>query len=213
MERIEILFAEFGGKFQPDCQNVLEYFLEADINVYDESDCKSMFDRNSPYWGKYMNDYWKVRKLLESEADVAISLDADMKIVSNDVVVLAALTEKFGLCLPANPRLTVRKDTLIGSHSDGKLDETKGLGYAVNMSPIAFDTSNSDARKVLDTFCRLMLKNPVRGPLNMWRAIWGQGFFPCLLPPQWCVCGEDIGVDDPIILHIGHEKVRKHYGV
>jgi hypothetical protein len=58
-----------------------------------------------------------------------------------------------------------------------------------------------------------MEKNPVRGPVNMWRAVYQAGFFPCLLPSQWCVCAEDVGIEEPVILHIGHEKVRDYYGI
>jgi hypothetical protein len=213
MKKIEILFAEFGGEFKPDIDNVKKYFPEAEVNVYGSSQCRDFFEQNTPYWGHYMNDYWKVAKLLESDADIAISLDADVKIVDERVFVLPMLAEKFGLCLPANPRKLVKIDTEIGSHSDKRLDETLGLGYAFNMTPIALDTHNSDAREILQDFCDIMIKNPVRGPLAMWRAVWKNGLFPCLLPPQWCVCAEDKGIGEEIILHKGHKVVREHYGI
>lgn len=211
MEKVEIVFAEFGGKFEPNVPNIRQFFPDAEINIFRDKDVESPFDIRSAYWGNYMNDYWKVRKLLESKADIAISFDADIKIVSDKVKAIIPLVKKFGLCLPANPRKLVAIDTLIGSHSDKVLDETEGMGYAFNMTPIALYLGNTNAVETLRKYCLLMEQNPVRGPLAMWRAVYHTGAFPCLLPPQWCVCGEDAGIGDEIILHIGHQKVREHY--
>jgi len=210
---IDIIFAEFGGKFTPDIDNISAYFPESNIKVYTEKDCENMFDKRSPYWGFHMNDLWKVAMLLRSKADVAIALDADVKIVDKRVSVLPLLAKKFGVCLPANPRQLVKVDTEIGSHSDKQLDETLGMAHAFNMTPIALDTSNDKARQMLEEYCKIIVANPVRGPLAMWRAVWKTGFYPCLLPVQWCVCAEDVGCGNEVILHYGHSDVRKHYGI
>jgi len=211
MKKIEILFAEFNGKFQPDIGNVKNYFPEAEVNVYTESDCNPLFEEDSQFYGYYMNDYWKVEKLLPSEADVAISLDADMKIVSDNVRAIIPLVEKFGVCLPASSRGLVKIDTEIGSHSDKQLDETLGMGQVMNMTPICFDTKNVRARRLLEEYCQIMIANPVRGPLAMWRAVYKTGIAPYLLPHQWCVCVEDVGIGNEIILHLGHTKVKDYY--
>lgn len=211
---VEIVFAEFGSpKFTPNIKNVKAHFPEAEIKIITDVDVTGPFIKTEDHWGHKMNDYWKVKKLIESEAEIAMSMDADMKIVSEFSRAILPLAKRFGLCLPANPRKLVKIDTEIGSHSDGQLDETLGMGYAVNMSPIIVDKSNWRAVYTLETFCRLMEINPVRGPLAMWRACYQTGFFPCLLPPQWCVCAEDVGIGSEIMLHIGHQKVREHYGV
>jgi len=210
--KIQVVFAEFGSPaFVPDIANVKAVFPEAKIDIFTEKDCRGPFSKGIDHWGNKMNDYWKVKKLIESDADIAISLDADMKIVNNSARAIIPLVKKFGLCVPANPRKLVKIDTLIGSHSDKQLDETLGMGYAMNMTPIAVDKSNGRAVQVLNTFCRMMNDNPVRGPLSMWRACYEVGFFPCLLPPQWCVCAEDVGMGNEIMLHIGHQKVWEHY--
>ena len=211
-DNVQILFAEFESGNSPDIKNIKSYFPSAEISIYTEKNLLNYpYKKNDVRWGNRMNDYWKVKKLLDSKADVAISFDADMKIVSNNVKTIIPLVKKFGVCLPVNPRKLVKVDTEIGADSDYMLDDTFGMGYAVNMSPIAFDTHNNLARKLLSKYCELMLSNPVRGPLAMWRAIYTTGIMPCLLPPQWCVCAEDVGIGNEIILHIGHEKVRKHY--
>ena len=212
--KVEILFAEFGGKFKPNIENVKEYFPDAEINAYGPEQCHDMFEgHHDAHWGNYMNDYWKVRKLLESEADIAISFDADTKIISDNVKAIIPLVNRFGLCLPVNPRRLVKIDTEIGSHSDKRLDVTLGMGHAFNMTPIAFNTRDNISRATLTAYCEMMLGNPVRGPLNMWRAVFLSGVFPCLLPAQWCVCAEDVGIGNEVILHVGHEEVRRHYHV
>jgi len=47
----------------------------------------------------------------------------------------------------------------------------------------------------------------------MWRAVYQTEVAPYILPPQWCVCAENVGIGNEIILHIGHDKVREFYGV
>jgi hypothetical protein len=56
-----------------------------------------------------------------------------------------------------------------------------------------------------------MLSHPTRGPLAWWQAMWDFDYAPLILPPQWCVCERHIGVGDEIILHEGHESVKRHY--
>jgi hypothetical protein len=211
MNSIEVIFAEFNGKFQPNIGNIRAYFPDSTINLVESPPNSPKFDKSSPYWGYYMNDYWKVKKLLNSNADIAIAFDADMKIVSENVKAIIPLVKKFGLCLPASSRGLVKIDTEIGSHSDGVLDETLGMGQVMNMTPIAFHTENSVMRNLLEEYCAIMVRNPVRGPLNMWRAVYKTGIIPYLLPHQWCVCAEDVGIGSEIILHVGHKKVRDYY--
>lgn len=208
---VDIIFAEFGGRFAPPIKNIEKYFPQSNVNILTEQQCPDIFGKGRPHWGNFMNDYYKVKGLLDSKADIAICFDADIKIVSDNVKAIFPLVKRFGLCLPANPRKLVKIDTEIGSHSDNQLDETLGMAYAFNMTPIAFNTKDNFARMALETYCNFMKSNPVRGPLNMWRAIYSSYFYPCLLPPQWCVCAEDIGIGNEIILHIGHEKVKDFY--
>jgi hypothetical protein len=207
---LEIVLAEFNGQFKPNIENIKKYFPEAEVNVYSNG-FDGPFKKGDERYGNRMNDYWKVRLLLSSKADIAISLDADVLIVSDKVRAITPLVNKFGLCLPANPRKLVYVDTMIGADSDRQLDDTEGMGYAMNMTPIAFNTKNLQARRVLEAYIKIMETNPVRGPLAMWRAVYQTGFYPCILPPQWCVCKSDVNVDNAIIAHIGHDIVRARY--
>ncbi|OFX13199.1 MAG: hypothetical protein A2Z18_11055 [Armatimonadetes bacterium RBG_16_58_9] len=207
--KVELILAEFGRPL-PDIGNLQAAFPGAAVRVITDGDVPVLF--SGPRAGHRMNDYWKVHRLLESQADTAIAFDGDMRIVSaDDARVLPGLAQRFGLCLPINPRYMVRVDTLVGVDSDGQLDETRGTGHAVNCTPIAFSTHHERARECVEEYCRIMVSNPARGPLAWWRSFWKTGFSPCLLPPQWCVCQEHIGVGNEIVLHVGHERVRTHY--
>lgn len=211
---IEIIFAEFGPRaLKPDLAMVREYFPEAKITVFDDNNTRPVFDQTHPRYGWRMHDYYVLEGLTQSHADITISLDADMKIVSKDVRMIIQLTKNFGLCLPCNPRMTVRKDTLIGTDSDGIIDASGGVGYSFNSAIMAVTKHNANAVSTLFSAQMIMLTKPGRLPLALWRAVWAARFYPCLLPPQWCVCEGQEGCGEEIILHVGHEKVRRFYDV
>jgi hypothetical protein len=207
--KLAIILAEFG-KPAPDTSQFRRFFPEAEIQFFNEFDVMNLYPPHERH-GYRMNDYWKVKKLLTSGADIAISFDADMRIVSDDVKTLPLFAENFGLCLPANPRHLVRVDTLVGADGDRILDETNGTGYAYNCTPIALNLHHDTAVECAEEYCRQMIFRPVRGPLAWWRAAWETGFAPYLLPPQWCVCEKDIDCGNEIILHEGHDSVKQHY--
>jgi hypothetical protein len=224
VELILAQFAAFASQVQPSLDSFKKHFPEASVTLYTDGDqiaveridsikrVRPPFAENHERYAWRSNDFYKVTGLLESQADIAIAVDCDMLFVSSDARALIPLTQRFGLCLPANPRLLVKTDTLIGTDSDGKLDDTLGCGFAFNATPIAFSRQHTAARKLLEQSRREMMSNPVRGPLALWRAAWTCGFAPYLLPFQWCVCHEHVGIGDEIILHMGHESVRIFYG-
>lgn len=211
--RLAIIFAEFGRP-APDVTQYRETWPEAEIQVFGDADLPRLPQFEGSRYGWRANDMWKVRKLLDAEsgADIAMCFDSDMRIVNReDARTLPLLAERFGLCLPINPRYRVSVDTMIGADSDGVMDETRGCGLSLNCSPIALNLRRSRACGVAERYCELMLTKPVRGPLNWWRACWDEGFSPCVLPPQFCVCEAHIGCGNEILIHEGHEKVRRYY--
>lgn len=236
---INLIMAEFGenrkncgggdlskfNRLDPALSSMLEFFPDLKLTIYTDfdmkvsfsnveiKDVKSIFDKKQQRYGNRCNDYYKVLGLLESKYEIAICIDSDMSIYSEHVESIIPLVKKFGICIPANPRLLVRVDGVGGADGNYNLneDETSGAGFAYNMSPISFYTKNERARELLNCYCDEMKTNPVRGPLAMWRAVWETGINPYVLPFQWCVCKEHVGIGNEIILHIGHEKVKKYY--
>jgi len=198
---VEVFLAEFGREPQ-NLDNLKKYF--DNIKVKTDND---LFD--GPRKGWRANDYWKVKMLLEAQ-DIGIAFDGDMHIVSDKVFQIIPLIRKFGICLPANPRYLVGVDADIGA--DGGTVQI-GTGYAYNCGIIALDTKNERAVTLVKKFLELMEKEPARGPLVWWKAVYATGIVPYLLPPQWCVCKENIGIGNEIILHCGHEEVKHHYNI
>ena len=217
---MELIFAEFG---KVDIDRTLEsfrkYFKGINVTLYTdtnyEQDGVEVIKVDPPFdgerYGNRCNDFYKVKGLLNSRDDWAVAVDADMRAVSPKVKSLEYLTDRFGLCLPANPRHMVGVDQERGADSDGETDAGLGCAHAVNMSPIAFNPRHKKAAEVLTRYCFEMLDHPRRGPLVMWRALRDRGFSPCLLPLQWCVCKENCGIGNELILHEGHPEVRKFY--
>lgn len=221
-EKVTLVFAQFGDRasvLEPSLSSFRRRFPEAAVILYSDQDARLPGIQTrvvgNPYGGPRAgnrgNDLYKVVGLLKVAEGVGIALDSDMEAVSDGVMSIVHMAEKFGLCVPCNPRRLVRVDNTMGADADGQFDESGGWGHAFNMSPVAFCSHNLLAMGVLQTYWHIMMSKPVRGPTAMWRACWERGFFPCLLPAQWCVCQEDCGVGNEIVLHVGHERVRNHY--
>lgn len=217
--KLAIVIAEYG-KPAPDVTQYRETWPEADIQVFSGFDLPRVpeLDPKHPRYGWRMNDYWKVRKMLDSGADLAMCFDGDMRIVDREAArTLPLLADTFGVCLPINPRYLVGVDGAVGADTnwapdaaDHRKDLTGGFGTSVNCSPIAL-ALDGYSWKLAEAYCAEMVLDPVRGPLAWWRAMWKTGIAPLILPPQWCVCERHIGVGGEIILHEGHASVKRHY--
>lgn len=212
--KVSLHFSEYKSDLRPDVAHWLHYFPGAAVHVLTEADMPEVqeIDPAHPRYGMRRRNLEQIRQMLRSTADVAIALDSDMRIVNDLARDLPGLAMKFGLCVPANPRELIQVDTERGVDSDGLFDGGRG-GMAVNYSPMAFATGNHGARQLLEAAEFAMLKRPTRGTLLIPHAEWRTGLHAYRLPRQWCVCQEDVNIASPIMLHTGHERVRKFFGV
>jgi len=219
--KIEIFFAEFG-QVDVDVYHFRKYFPEATFTLVSDRkvDHKDFdrrvyvvptFPKDDPRYGWRMNDLWQVESMFKSDADICLAFDADVRIVSDEIRTIIPLADKFGLCLPANPRMLIRHDASIGIDGGQIDDASKGNGFALNLGITALNMKCGQARYCAWTFCQEMRNRPARGPVAWWRAIWATGFNPYLLPFQWCVCADHIGIGNEIMLHVGHKAVRDFY--
>jgi hypothetical protein len=220
--KIDIIFAEFGV-VNVDVDHFRSYFPDARFILVTDAHSrieKGKFDQkytvNGPFgrqfrYGNRMNDLWQIEAMFRSDADVCLAFDSDVRIVSDDIKTIIPLVKKFGLCLPANPRMLVRHDATIGMDGGSVDDPSTGTGFALNCAITALDMHDGQARYCAWTFCQEMRLRPVRGPLAWWRAIWATGFNPYLLPFQWCVCSDHVGIGNEIMLHVGHKQVFDYY--
>lgn len=211
--KLAIILAEFNRP-APDVTQYRECWPDAEIIVRSGADLPPVpeLDITSPRYGWRMNDYWKVRLMLDSGADIAMCFDGDMRILDfNAARTLPYLCHTFGTCLPMNPRYTAQRDFEDGADVTGCADQTLWYGPSVNCSPIALNLRRPSSYGLAEAYCRQMLRAPVRGPVAWQRAMELCGTPPLILPPQWCVCERHIGIDSPIILHEGHDAVKRHY--
>lgn len=240
---VELVMSEFranrhnaGGallraddRLNPTLDTFLAVFPDAQVTVYTDSDlglpsrvrCIKVdppFSQSHERYGWRAHDYYQAFGLLQSTADVAVAMDADMKIVSPDFRAVAVLAMKFGLALPMNPRLLLRVDGTIGSDTTyrAETDETLGTTFAYNLTPMAFSPAHPQARAVLQSYLARLEANPGRGAVHLSAAAFEQGFSPCLLPATWCVCSPN-DYDSPhlwrhaIALHVGHADVEPRW--
>ena len=241
---LEFVFSEFGSRDQanqrwknplprldPTYSSVKQYFPEAKLILYtDRPEIKkdykdieikiidvkaSHFDKNNPRWGWHCCDYYQAFGLLNSTADIAISVDSDLMFTSNQVKSILPIIHKFGICVPTIERQLVKVDAIYTRGNDGDYhigeDKSQGNLLTYDLWWAGFNTKDSRARKYLEEFCRLMEINPKRAPLQMTRAAWNTGIYPYSMPQQWGVGSGYIGCKNEIILHVGHENVQDYY--
>jgi hypothetical protein len=211
--KIELIFAEFGERACPvDRKHFQTYFPDAEIVEISEEGRKYIGDPTHPRFGWRMNDYHKVCGLVESAADIAISFDADMRIVSDQVKSIIDLVSTFGLCLQS-----VRVGWFVLIIRSGKMarflmEDAVRFMHAVNCGIIALDKSNERAMFLCKNIFTDHGTHPHARTVAWAKAFYITEFSPCLLPAQWvCLCAEDAGCGNEIVLHAGHQKVREHY--
>ena len=242
---IEFIFSEFGlraganqsriftdkYRLDPTYSSIKSFFPNAKLTLYTNTEelAKNYSDvevrlvdvKESPFtkfnhrWGWHCCDYYQIKGLLESKADIAISVDSDLTFVSNEIETLLPITKKFGLCVPTNERQMVRVDGIHTRGNDGDYyideDESRGNYLTYDLWWASFYTRNKRGRVWLEEFCRLMETNPRRAPLQMSRAAWNTGVYPYSMPVQWGVGKGYIGCGNEIILHVGHKEVQNYY--
>ena len=241
---LEFIFSEFGSRdkanqqwvnslprLDPTYSSVKQFFPKAKLTLYtdrpeiknDYKDIKvkivnienSPFNKNNSRWGWHCCDYYQAFGLLNSSADIAISIDSDLMFTSNEVKTLIPIIEKFGICVPTNERQLVKVDAIHTRGNDGDYyigeDKSQGNLLTYDLWWAGFNTKDNRARKYLEEFCRLMKTNPKRAPLQMTRAAWNTRIYPYSMPQQWGVGSGYIGCKNEIILHVGHKEVQDYY--
>jgi hypothetical protein len=208
-------------QFFPESKLTLYTDREELANNYSDVEVRLVDIDNSPFtksnhrWGWHCCDYYEAKGLLNSDADIAISVDSDLMFVSDEVRTLLPITDKFGICVPTNERQMVKIDGIHTRGNDGDYyideDESRGNCLTYDLWWASFCTRKKRGRFWLEEFCRLMETNPKRAPLQMSRATWNTGIHPYSMPQQWGVGSGYIGCGNEIILHAGHTNVQDHY--
>ncbi len=235
---VEFCFAEFGknrvnagggsfsdsNRLNPTYDSLKKYFPQAKFTVY--TDCPEEFqhmniitvaspipDKDHPRFLYRTADYFKFIALTNSDADFCCVMDSDMMVVSPEIYSLLYLTRTFGTCTASNPRNLLKRDMAISFDSVAVSDNSLGNGHSFNQSPMTLWKDYSPGKIFYSKCAEIMLNEPSRASLVMWKAARELGYAPYLLPAEWCVCAEDIGIGNEIILHAGHTAVQKYYRI
>ena len=157
---------------------------------------------------------------LSSQYDSVCCLNDDMRIV-RDFTDGFDLAERFGVCVPMNPRVYVKYNAM---GADGGAFLGPGHGPACNVSPMFVCRNHPNAKILIEAYLR-ELQATMRGTLAFWNASWKTGIAPVYLPEQWCVSGSNAayiksyrktlqGMEysiEPIMLHWSQAGVQEAF--
>lgn len=233
---IEFCFSEFGEnrvnaggtnfeektRLDPSLASLKKYFPKAKYTVYSDFDiniegvnlmkvASPIPEKKHPRYLYRTADYFKFKSLLNSKADFKCVIDTDMFVSSPEVYSLIYLTQIFGFCAPYNARNLLKKDMKMSLDTYKISDFSGGLGHSYNQSPMTLWKNNKPGEDFFEKCAEIMQREPSRASLVMWKAAKELGFSPYLLPSEWCVCTENVGVGNEIILHLGHKEVTEYY--
>lgn len=239
--KIGIVLAVFGNRqhqvkrLYENVRSYCDYPITACTDGYLEPIGDIQIVKVSPMWTGHPryavrnNNYFQAMTAYTGMYDLSLCLDDDMYIISEQFTEGFDLAERFGCCLPHNPRVYVKYNNQ-GTDSENIEYIARAfpqVAPACNSSPMFFSKHHEGARKFLKEYLRLQNTNPGRGTSLLWLASWRTGFTPLYLPEQWCVCqtnaeyiknytkilkGKPVNIE-PIILHIGHSRVREVFGI
>lgn len=237
---IEFIFSEFkeervnaGGanlshqnRLDPSLTTLRRFFPNAAYTVYSDFDLKIdgvtlqkiekpvlQNHKNNPRHFYHLADYYKFRGMLDSDADIAIAIDSDMFVFSEEIFSLIYLTKKFGFCVPNSSAQSINFEIMTSLDTIPVTDESHGFGTTVNITPLTLDTSSENGRKYYEACCSILEREPSRASIVMWKAAWETGLYPYLLPKEFCVCRGSEGIGNEVILHVGHPSVAKYYNI
>lgn len=237
---IEFIFSEFnenrvnaGGadlsghcRLDPSLSTLRKYFPNAKYTVYSDFDLKIegvhlkkignpvlQDKKNLPRHFYHLADYYKFRGMIDSEADIAISIDSDMFVWSEEIYRLIYLTDKFGFCVPNSSAQTMNFEIETSLDTVNITDESNGFGTTSNITPMTLSRNSENGKKYYETCCEIFENEPSRASIVMWKAAWKTGLYPYFLPKEFCVCRGSEGIGNEVILHVGHPSVMKYYNV
>lgn len=180
--------------------------------------------KDHPRWPIRNTNLWLAKAALWEKYESVCLLNDDMAIVHKGFIDGFNLAEKFGVCVPMNPRVYVKYNAMGADTIEEDRKETdKGpiYGTACNVSPMFVCRLHDHAKLLIETYIE-ELHNCMRGTLAFWFASWRSGITPMYLPEQWCVGASNAMYFrhytkvlqgqkkqiEPIVLHWGQAGVR-----
>ena len=214
----EVVYVLHGDRdiahYQQSVRSVREYLPGVPIRVWHNTDMEYDVDALETYCPQSYpvreanrnSSLQRLRALQQSPADQVCYLDNDVYVVNNEFRRGFDIAEKYGLCLPINPRSFIRGDggdLEVGADvSDYDREQTEGMQYmtACNMGVMFYDRWHQTAKKFLDVLINEQTTHPSRGQAALARAINKSNWHPYVLAQQWCTCRK---IPNPLAIHVG----------
>lgn len=174
---------------------------------------------------------WGVRNCNVFSAHASLSLFESSCVLNDDMRIVHpghkdgfTLAERFGVCVPMNPRIYVKYNAM-GTDAQERDYNPRIDGPehapACNMSPMFVCKLHQSADILIRAYIE-ELQTCMRGTLAFWRASWKTGITPVYLPEQWCVCASSakhiqtytkvlqgrVHSIEPMMLHWGQKEVQ-----
>lgn len=163
-------------------------------------------------WGVRNSDYFRLLALRDSPWEVTLYLDNDLVVVDKRFLDGFEIAKNFGMAIPLDSWVFL--ETELNKGKDVSDDDKQELA-AAPLSSTAFGCGvvfyQQRSRDLLLAWIKAMEVRPCRGPITLERAIWQTKQFPYLLPSNWLVETTEVGIPNPIILHLGHPRVKDFY--
>lgn len=147
-----------------------------------------------------------------------VYIDNDIYVVHHGFFEGFEIAKNYGLSLVQNPRrFQTTFENNIGDAEIGEdvsdydkkiIGESPKYITAFNMGIMFY---NKKSYNFIDKVMHEQKTNPSRGQAALYRTMWKEKFFPCCLPTNWLVCGEDCGIKMPLSLHVGHKNIKEWY--
>ena len=176
------------------------------------------------------SNYYKIKFAMNNHYSSLCLLDDDMFITNKNFIDGFDIAERFGVAVPLNPRVYIKYNSMGADVQQKDLDEinqTPLYAPSCNFSPFFVYPHHGYTTNFLNRLLSELQFNTCRGTLAIWKASWQTGLTPVYLPEQWCVCGSNAEyiknykkvlqgkeiVIEPMMLHLGHKKVREVFGI
>lgn len=237
---IEFIFSEFnenrvnaGGadlsqhsRLDPSLSSLRKYFPKAKFTVYSDFDLKIegvnlvkvenpvlQDKKHLPRHFYHLADYYKFKGMLDSNADIAVSIDSDMFVWSKEIYRLIYLTERFGFCVPNSSAKTMNFEINAQLDTIPITDNSNGYGTNCNITPMTLAKDSERGRIFYDSCCKMLINTPSRASIAMWNAAWDTSIYPYVLSKEFCIVKGDEGIGNEVLLHVGHPSVSEYYNI
>lgn len=168
------------------------------------------------------SSYWRLISIKENEGDYEsiVYLDNDIYVVHPAFFEGFEIARNFGISMVQNPRMFIKtQEGTLGDLDIGAdvltfdrdfVKDMPNYMTAYNMG-VTFYSPVNGSKEFLEELIWEQHNNPSRGQAGLYRTIWKTKMSPYCLPINWLVCKKHCDIDNPLVLHVGHDNVHERW--